>query len=167
MVYVKEKMGKRLGLQKRTMKFISQKARPLFYNSIIQPILDYGAVAWGSNTKRHVQDIVKLQKRCARIILDKEIIILPFDKRLEYLRNISVFKALNNLSPNYIRAMFTMASDIHNAGTRNAKHNLMLIKVRFDQYGQNCFQVFSSQELERTPKRHQRGPVDQYIFAET
>ena len=37
--------------------------------------------------------------------------------------------ALDNQS-NYIRAMLTMSSDIHNAGTRNAKHNLMVPKVR-------------------------------------
>ena len=114
----KEQIGKRLGLLKRTKEFLSLKARTLFYNSIIQPILDYGAVVWGSNNKRHVQDIVKLQKRCARIILDKrwvipsrplfkELNILPFDKRLEYLL-ILVFKTLNNLAPNYLRAMFTM-----------------------------------------------------------
>ena len=119
MAHGKEQIGKRLGLLKRTKKFLSLKARTLFNNSIIQPILDYGAVVWGSNNKRHVQDIVKLQKRCAGIILDKkwvipsrplfkELNILPFDKRLEYLLNILVFKALNNLAPNYLRAMFTM-----------------------------------------------------------
>ena len=83
-------------------------------------MLDYGAVVWGSYNKQQAQDIVKLQKRCARIILDKkrdtpsrllfkELSILQFDKRLEYLRNILVFKALNNLAPNYIRAMYTMS----------------------------------------------------------
>ena len=40
------------------------------------------------------------------------------------------FKAPNNLAPNYIRAKFTMSSDIYNAGTRNANHNLILPKVR-------------------------------------
>ena len=67
----KEQIGKRLGLLKRTKEFLSLKARTLFYNSIIQPILDYGAVVWGSNKKEQAQDIVKLQKRCARIILHK------------------------------------------------------------------------------------------------
>ena len=121
MAYVKIKIGKRLGLLKRTKKFLSLKARTLFYNSIIQPTLDYGAVVWEFNNKRHLQDIVKLQKRCARITLDKkwdtssrplfkELNILSFDKGPDYLWNILVFKALNNLAPNYIRAMFTMSS---------------------------------------------------------
>ena len=117
MVHGKEQIGARIGLLKRTKtEFLSLKARTLFYNSIIQPILDYGSVVWGSNNKQHVQDIVQLQKRCARKILDKkwytpsrplfkELNILPFDERLKYLRNILVFKALNNLAPNYIITM--------------------------------------------------------------
>ena len=114
MACVKEKIGKRLGLLKRTKTFLSLKAGTLFYSALlyIQPILDYGAVVWGSNNKRNVQDIVKLAKKCTRIILDKkwntpsrplfkELNALPFDKIMEFLRNI-VFKALNNLAPNYI-----------------------------------------------------------------
>ena len=72
MAYIKEKIGKRLGLLKKTEKFLSLLARTVFYNSIIQPIFDYGAIVWGSNNKQHVQDIVKLQKRCPRIILDRK-----------------------------------------------------------------------------------------------
>jgi len=55
---------------------------------------------------------------------------MPFDKRVVYLQSILVFKALNNLAPSYIREMLTMFSDVHNANTRNAKHNLILPKVR-------------------------------------
>ena len=116
MACVKEKIWKQLCLLKRTEKFLSLKARILFYNSIIQPILDYGVVVWGSYNKWHVQDVVKLHKQCTRIILDKkwdtllrtllkELNFLPFDARLEYLQNILVFNALNNLAPYYIRAM--------------------------------------------------------------
>ena len=50
MAYVKEKIGKRLGLLKRTKKFLSLKARTEFYDSIIQPILDYRAVVWNPIT---------------------------------------------------------------------------------------------------------------------
>ena len=161
MACVKEKIGKRLGLLKRTKKFLSLKARTLFYNSIIQPILDYGAVVWGSNNKRKVQDFVKLAKRCARIILDKkwntpsrplfkELNCLPFDKIMEFLRNI-VLKALNNLAPNYIWAMFTMSSDIHNAGTRNAKHNLILPKVRTSM-AKNAFRFSAARSWNELPK---------------
>ena len=48
----------------------------------------------------------------------------------KYLRNILVFKALNNLAPNYIIATLTMSNDIHNASMRNEQHNLILPEVR-------------------------------------
>ena len=36
----------------------------------------------------------------------------------KYLRSILVFKALNNLAPNYIRTTLTMSNDIHNAAMK-------------------------------------------------
>ena len=51
MACVKEKIGKRLGLLKRTKTFLSLKAGTLFYNSIIQPILDYGATTTTTTPK--------------------------------------------------------------------------------------------------------------------
>ena len=36
----------------------------------------------------------------------------------KYLRSILVFKALNNLAPNYIRTRLTMSNDIHNAAMK-------------------------------------------------
>ena len=82
-----------------------------------------------------------------------------FHKRLEYLRSILVFKALNNLAPNYIRAMFTMSSDIHNASTRNAKHNLILPKVRTSM-AKNAFRFSAARgwnELSKDIKEAQRS----------
>lgn len=57
------------------------------YNSIIQPILENGVVVWGPRNKRHIQDIIKLQKRCARILLDKKMThsIMTSIQRPEYL----------------------------------------------------------------------------------
>ena len=35
------------------------------YNSIIQPMLEYGVVVWGPSNKRHIQDIIKIaEKMC-------------------------------------------------------------------------------------------------------
>ena len=77
--------------------------------------------------------------------------ILPFDKILEYWRNILVFKALNNLASYYIRAMLTMSNDIHNAGTRNAKYNLILSKVRTSM-AKNAFKFFAARSRNELPK---------------
>ena len=52
---------------------------------------------------------------------------------------------------NYIRAMFTMSSDIHNAGTRNAKHNLILPKVRTSM-AKNAFRFSAARGWNELPK---------------
>ena len=95
--YLLGKISKRFGLLKRAKKFLSLKARTLFYHSLIQPVLDYGPVAWGSWKKQQDMELVKEQKRCARVILDKnwdspsepffrELNIMPFNKRVTYLQ---------------------------------------------------------------------------------
>ena len=82
--------------------------------------------------------------------------ILPFDKRLEYWRNIYSFYGPQRY---YIRAMLTMSNDIHNTGTRNGKHNLILPKVRTSM-AKNTFKFSAARRWKELP-----GPVDQYIFA--
>ena len=84
----------------------------------------------------------------------KELYILPFDKRLEYLRNILVFKALNNLAQNFITALLIVSNYIHNSGTRNAKYNLILPKVRTSM-AKNTFKFSAARSWkESIPKRH-------------
>ena len=69
----------------------------------------------------------------------------------KYLRNILVFKALNNLAPNYIRAMSAMSNDIHDAGMRNAKRNLILPKVRTSM-AKNAFKLSAARSWNELPK---------------
>jgi len=43
----------------------------LYYNSYILPITDYGIILWQSAPKRKLLKIANIQKRTARMILDK------------------------------------------------------------------------------------------------
>ena len=47
--------------------------------------------------------------------------------------------------------MFTMSSEIHNAGTRNAKHNLILPKVRTSM-AKNAFRFSAARGWNELPK---------------
>ena len=42
--YLSKKTSKRLGLLKRSRQFLTTKARKTYYNTLIQPIMDYGSV---------------------------------------------------------------------------------------------------------------------------
>jgi len=45
--------------------------RKLYYNSYILPIIDYGIMLWQYAPKRKLIKIANIQKRTARMILDK------------------------------------------------------------------------------------------------
>ena len=77
--------------------------------------------------------------------------MLSFNYCCKHLRNILVLKALNNVVPNYIRALLTMSNDIYDKGMRNAKHNLILPKVRTST-AKNAFKLSAARGLNELPK---------------
>ena len=105
-------------------KYIDQTNMKLDYNSCILPIMDYGCLFWGRCTKTNTLRILKLKKRAARIIWSADITTpsqnmfselnwLTFPKRVQYHSCTMVYKAINDLAPEYISDMFTKVSDSH------------------------------------------------------
>ena len=45
--YIQSKVAKRLGLLKRVKHLLPVRSREIMYNTMIQPILDYGDIVWG------------------------------------------------------------------------------------------------------------------------
>jgi len=87
--------------------------RKLYYNSYILPIIDYGIILWQYAPKRKLIKIADIQKRTARIILDKswhhpstplfnELNWLPLQSRITYHVVLLVFKIHTALAPNYL-----------------------------------------------------------------
>ena len=96
-------------------------ARKMFYSAYILPHFDYCSVVWSNATMNKLQDLIKLQKRAARLILDKrydtassvlfeKLNWLPLLDRLKYNECIQVYKALNDDSPLYMSELFTKNS---------------------------------------------------------
>ena len=94
-IHISKSVSKKISLLRRLKKFLPIHARKLFYTSYIQPLLDYCCTVWGSCTQTNINNIIKLQKRAARIILDapfltpsadmfKTLQWLSFDKRIKY-----------------------------------------------------------------------------------
>ena len=52
--------------------FLNIQVRKLFFNSYILPHLDYCCTVWGNCSQRLLQEMIKFQKRAARVILDKD-----------------------------------------------------------------------------------------------
>ena len=96
--------------------------RKLYYNSYILPIIDYGIILWQSAPKRKLLKIANIQKRTARMILDKswdhpsnplfnELNLLPLQSRITYHVALPVFKIHYYLAPNYLNTILLFTSN--------------------------------------------------------
>ena len=96
--------------------------RKLYYNFYILPIVDYGIIPWQYAPKRKLIKIPNIQKRSARMILDKsrdhpsnplinELNWLPLQSRITYHVVLLVFKIHNDLAPNYLNTILLFTSN--------------------------------------------------------
>ncbi|KAK3105561.1 hypothetical protein FSP39_000518 [Pinctada imbricata] len=69
--YICKNVSSKIALLGRIKKFLPIPTRKLYYNSYILPVFDYCITIWGNASKTQLERVFKLQKRAARIILDK------------------------------------------------------------------------------------------------
>ena len=114
--------------------FISIDSRKLFSNSYILHRFDYCSIIWGNYSQTQMYRLEKLQKRAARIILDKNYHdycirsadLFPESKwmllkeRINYNIAIQVYKCINGLSSQGLEKIFTHCNEIHSHITRSA-----------------------------------------------
>ena len=85
-----EKILERLGLLRRSKRFLTSGARVMFYNALVQPVMDYGVCIWGYSFISHSNTLLRLQKRAVRdapfTALLSELNVLPFQERVAKLK---------------------------------------------------------------------------------
>ena len=69
--HVHKKLTHKVLLHRRIKPYITLEKRMLYYNNYILPIIDYGITLWQFAPKRKLTKIANIQKRSARMILDK------------------------------------------------------------------------------------------------
>jgi hypothetical protein len=139
--HIHNKISSNLYLLKQIKAYLTIEDRKLFYNSYILPHFDYCDTIWGNCSKHLLEDLIKLQKKAARIILDKDYIApsrplfaqlkwMPLEDRIKYHRSIQVFKCVNNLCPESLKDLFTSVSNVHLHNTRSSSKNNFHIAAR-------------------------------------
>ena len=110
-----------------------------FYQGYILPLIDYGSITWGTTSNANIERLSKLQKRAARIILRADFDMpssLMFrelnwlsivESRLKYNKAVLTYRALNNLTPDYISKLLTPLSEIHSLNLRSSENGLLHI----------------------------------------
>ena len=126
--YIHSKVAKRLGLLKRVKHLLAVKSREIMYNTMIQPILDYGDFVWGDRFNQTQMDRLQvLQNKAAKIILNRPVYSSSTSAlaslgwktlkvRRQFHRSLFFFKCSQNMSD----FNFNLAhrSSIHNYNTR-------------------------------------------------
>ena len=117
--------------------------RKLFYNFYIRPHFECCNTLWTNCNKTSIDEIFKLQKRAARMILDvklqrenttptaelfKELNWITFHKNACFRKAQLVYKSLNNLAPPDMRNMFRYVHEATPRQLRSANDNKLYLQ---------------------------------------
>lgn len=113
-----KKIASGIGAIKRIRPLVPPDILHYIYNALIQPHFDYCSTVWGNCGKTLFEKLQKLQNRAARVLTSSS-----YDADAVYLLRqlgwkdlnaqhqihvaLMVFKALNDLAPDYLSSMFT------------------------------------------------------------
>jgi len=132
-VHIDESTSKKifagLAILKRVSTTVPFDTRMNMYNALVMPYFNCCSTAWGNIGKRLSDKIQKLQNRAARILTfsnyETRSSILLDELGWESLENkrlaMIMYKIHNDLSPSYLRCIFTNTSNAHAHNRRNSK----------------------------------------------
>lgn len=136
--YLCSLISSRISLLKQLSKYVSKEAQKMFYSGYILPLVDYGSNTWGTTTSTNIDRLLKLQKRAARIILQADFTTpstLMFSelgwqsvpKRILYNKAVLTYKAINNMTPEYISDLLTPMSMAHVRSLRSSDNGTLKV----------------------------------------
>ena len=125
----KEKMLQRIAILGRARRYLPTKYRLLLYNASIKPLFTYCCTVWSNCSQTNLDELFKLQKRCARIILDspwyarsfdnfQKLKWLPIDQMLKINKLGRLKKVIDRRAPEYLTASSDTLRFEHNYPTR-------------------------------------------------
>ena len=133
-------VSSKISLLRQLSEYVPAHVQRLFYQGYILPLLDYGSVIWGSSSTANIERLTKLQKRAARIILNaefdtpssrmfQELDWLPMGSRIKYNKAVLTYKALNNMTPEYITKLLTPMSQTHSLNLRSGENGTLYVPL--------------------------------------
>ena len=131
-------IASKISLLRQISEYVPVTVQKTFYQGYILPYIDYGSVTWGSAASTHIDRLSKLQKRAARIILHaefntpsehmfKELCWLTVPDRLKYNKAVLTYRAMNNLTPEYISNLLKPVSQVHNLNLRSSDNGSLFV----------------------------------------
>ena len=136
--YLCSVIASKISLLRQISEYVPVDVQKTFYQGYILPYIDYGSVTWGSASTIHIERLSKLQKRAARIILRAEfdtpseymfnkLCWLSVTDRLKYNKAVLTYRAVNNLTPEYISKLLKPVSHVHNLNLRSSVNGTLFV----------------------------------------
>lgn len=131
-------ISSKISLLRQLSNYVPIHAQKLFYQGYILPLFDYGSVTWGTTSTTNIERLSKLQKRAARVILKADFTTpsaLMFQElgwtsvagRIKYNKAVLTYKALNNMTPEYITNLLKPMSQAHSLNLRSGSNGTLYI----------------------------------------
>ena len=128
----------KISLLRRLSEYVPVEILKKFYQGYILPFFDYGSVTWGSASASNIERLTKLQKCAARIILRtdfhtrsermfKELGWSSVPNRIKYNKAVLTYRALNNLTPEYISQLLQPMSQVHSLNLRSSENGSLYV----------------------------------------
>ena len=151
------KLKSRLFLFNKIKHLLPLQSRICFYDSLVQSIIDYGCTIWGNTSKMNLKRIHKIVKLFGRSILNikkardihikdlfKRLNWIPINERIQFFKNILVYKCLNGLMPDYIANSLIPVQTIHNINTRQHRRGTLYVPYFRTDAGRKTFSYDAS-----------------------
>ena len=133
-----KKCNSLLHLLSRIKHYLPIPTRKLFFNAYVLPHMDYCCTIWGNINGNFTVCMVKIQKRAARIILDRsidtrsedmftELNWMTFPNRVKFQKSVLMYKIFNNHSPSYLLDNFTLTSEVCQRSLRSTTENSLYV----------------------------------------
>ena len=111
------------------------------FSALVMPYFNYRGAVWGNIYMGLADKLQKMQNRAARILtfsnyeVRSSVLLDELGwERLEYVRlkqlAVTMYKIHNNLSPSYLRRIFTNTSNVHSHNLRNSELNYYVPRPR-------------------------------------
>ena len=128
----------KISLLRQLATYVPTHIQKVYYQGYILPYIDYGSVTLGSASVTNIERISKLQKRAARIILRanydtpsvdmfSQLGWLSIPDRLKYNKAVLTYRAINNLSPEYITQLLKPVSEVHTLNLRSSENGSLYV----------------------------------------
>ena len=126
---ITKKVNFKLGKIKSVASFLTSHTKKLLVNALVMPYFRYCSPAWSSAARKVDKKVVDASNFLGRkdnYILNKDMSLL-------------IFKALNNLAPNYICSKINMARNSHSHNTRGAAKNHLQLSSANNKFALKMF----------------------------